>query len=44
VRIEWPQREDVRAQLRVLRKPGYQPGKQDKALQIVLEEAELLSE
>lgn len=41
-------RENVRAQLRVLvkrilRKPGYPPGKQKKATQTVLEQTALLS-
>lgn len=42
-------RQNVRAQIRVnvkciLRKYGYPPDKQDKATQIVLEQAEVLSE
>ena len=50
VTIDWTLRENVRAQLRVLvrrilRKHGYPPDKQDKAIQItVLEQAEVLSE
>jgi type I restriction enzyme R subunit len=49
VTIDWTVRENVRAQLRVLvkrilRKHGYPPDKQEKATQIVLEQAELLSE
>jgi type I restriction enzyme R subunit len=48
VTIDWPRRENVRAQLRVLvkrilRKHGYPPDKQEKATQTVLEQAELLS-
>ncbi|HDJ85914.1 MAG TPA: type I restriction endonuclease subunit R, partial [Chromatiales bacterium] len=44
--IDWPLRENVRAQLRVivkriLRKHGYPPDKQEKATQTVLEQAEL---
>jgi type I restriction enzyme, R subunit len=49
VTIDWTVRENVRAQLRVLvkrilRKYGYPPDKQEKATQIVLEQAEVLSE
>ena len=49
VTIDWTLRENVRAQLRVLvrrilRKHGYPPDKQDKAIQAVLEQAEVLSE
>ena len=49
VTIDWTLRENVRAQLRVLvkrilRKYGYPPDKQEKAVQTVLEQAELLSE
>lgn len=49
VTIDWTVRENVRAQLRVLvkrilRKHGYPPDKQEKATQIVLEQAEMLSE
>ncbi|HZS67392.1 MAG TPA: DUF3387 domain-containing protein, partial [Burkholderiales bacterium] len=48
VTIDWTVRENVRAQLRVivkriLRKYGYPPDKQEKATQIVLQQAELLS-
>lgn len=47
VTIDWTVRENVRAQLRVivkriLRKYGYPPDKQEKATQIVLEQAEVL--
>jgi type I restriction enzyme R subunit len=47
--IDWTLRENVRAQLRVLvkrilRKYGYPPDKQEKATQIVLEQAALFSE
>jgi len=47
VTIDWTLRENVRAQLRVLvkrilRKYGYPPDKQEKATQIVLEQAALL--
>lgn len=47
--IDWTMRESVRAQLRVyvkriLRKYGYPPDMQDQATQIVLEQAEVLSE
>jgi type I restriction enzyme R subunit len=47
VAIDWTIRENVRAQLRVvvkriLRKYGYPPGKQEKATQTVLEQAEVL--
>ncbi len=49
VTIDWTLRENVRAQLRVLvrrilRKHGYPPDKQAKAIQTVLEQAEVLSE
>ena len=49
VTIDWTMRETVRAQLRVLvkrilRKHGYPPDKQEKATQIVLEQAEVLSQ
>ena len=49
VTIDWTLRENVRAQLRVLvrrilRKHGYPPDKQEKAIQTVLEQAEVLSE
>ena len=49
VTIDWTLRENVRAQLRVLvkrvlRKHGYPPDKQEKATQIVLEQAEVLSQ
>jgi len=48
VTIDWTLRENVRAQLRVLvkrvlRKYGYPPDKQEKATQLVLEQAEALS-
>ncbi|WP_199533536.1 DUF3387 domain-containing protein [Devosia psychrophila] len=48
VTIDWTVRENVRANLRVLvkrilRKHGYPPGKQEKATQTVLEQAETLS-
>ena len=48
VTIDWTIRENVRAQLRVivkriLRKYGYPPDKQEKATQIVLEQAAALS-
>jgi len=48
VTIDWTLRENVRAQLRVivkriLRKYGYPPNKQEKATQLVLEQAEVLS-
>lgn len=47
--IDWSVREQVRANLRrlvkrVLRKYGYPPDKQEKAAQVVLEQAELLSQ
>jgi type I restriction enzyme, R subunit len=47
--IDWTIRDNVRAQLRVLvkrilRKYGYPPDKQEKATQLVLEQAEVLSE
>jgi type I restriction enzyme R subunit len=49
VSIDWTLRENVRAQLRVLvkrilRRYGYPPDKQEKATQLVLEQAEVLSE
>jgi type I restriction enzyme R subunit len=49
VTIDWTIRESVRAQLRVyvkriLRKYGYPPDKQARAIKTVLEQAELLSE
>jgi type I restriction enzyme, R subunit len=49
VTIDWTLRENVRAHLRVivkriLRKYGYPPDKQEKATQLVLEQAEVLSE
>lgn len=49
VGIDWCLRENVRAQLRVyvkriLRKYGYPPDKQERATQLVLEQAEVLSE
>lgn len=49
VTIDWTVRENVRAQLRVLvkrilRKFGYPPDKQERATQLVLEQAEVLSE
>ena len=48
VTIDWTMRENVRAQLRVyvkriLRKYGYPPDKQEKATQLVLEQAEVLA-
>ena len=48
VRIDWTQRENVRANLRrlvrrILRKHGYPPDRQEKATQTVLEQAEVLS-
>jgi type I restriction enzyme R subunit len=48
VTIDWTLRENVRAHLRVivkriLRKYGYPPDKQEKATQLVLEQAEVLS-
>jgi type I restriction enzyme R subunit len=47
--IDWTQRENVQAKLRVivkriLKKYGYPPDKQEKATQTVLEQAEVLSE
>jgi type I restriction enzyme, R subunit len=47
VSIDWTQRENVRARLRVsvrrvLRKYGYPPDKQEKATQTVIEQAELI--
>ncbi len=49
VSIDWTERENVRARLRVmvkriLRKYGYPPDKQEKATQTVLEQAEVLTE
>jgi type I restriction enzyme R subunit len=49
VKTDWTVRENVRAHLRVLvkrilRKHGYPPDKQEKATQLVLEQAEVLSE
>jgi type I restriction enzyme R subunit len=49
VTIDWTVRDNVRAHLRVLvkrilRKYGYPPDKQERATQIVLEQAELLSQ
>jgi type I restriction enzyme R subunit len=49
VTIDWTLRENVRAQLRVivkriLRKYGYPPDKQERATQLVLEQAAVLSE
>jgi type I restriction enzyme R subunit len=49
VTIDWTLRQNVRAHLRVivkriLRKYGYPPDKQEKATQLVLEQAEVLSE
>lgn len=49
VTIDWTVRDNVRARLRVLvkhilRKHGYPPDKQEKAIQTVLEQAEILSE
>ncbi|MBI1849038.1 MAG: type I restriction endonuclease subunit R [Planctomycetes bacterium] len=49
IKIDWSVREDVRAQLRVLlkrilRRHGYPPDKQEKAVQTVLEQSELFSE
>lgn len=48
VTIDWTVRENVRAHLRVLvkrilKKYGYPPDKQEKAIQTVLEQAEVLS-
>ncbi len=48
VTIDWSLRENVRAKLRVLikrilRKHGYPPDRQEKATQVVLEQAEVLS-
>ena len=48
VTIDWTLRENVRAKLRVmvkriLRKHGYPPDKQERATQLVLEQAEVLS-
>ena len=47
--IDWTVRESVRAGMRnavrrVLRKHGYPPDKQEKAIETVIEQAELLSE
>ncbi len=49
VTIDWTLRENVRAQLRVLvkrilRRHGYPPDRQEKAVALVLEQAEVLSE
>jgi type I restriction enzyme R subunit len=49
ITIDWTIRDNVRAQVRVyvkriLRKYGYPPDKQEKAMQTVLEQAEVLSE
>ncbi len=49
VSLDWTQRENVRAKLRVivkriLKKYGYPPDKQERATQTVLEQAEVLSE
>jgi type I restriction enzyme R subunit len=49
VTIDWTVRENVRAQLRVLvkrilRKHGYPPDKKARATELVLEQAEALSE
>ncbi len=49
VTIDWTLRENVRANLRrlvkrILRRNGYPPDKQDRATQVVLEQAEVLSE
>jgi type I restriction enzyme R subunit len=49
VTIDWTVRDNVRAHLRVLvkrtlRKYGYPPDKQERATQIVLEQAEVLSQ
>ena len=49
VTIDWTSRENVRANLRrlvrrILRKHGYPPDKQEKAIRTVLEQAEALSE
>lgn len=48
VTIDWTVRENVRANLgvivkRILRKYGYPPDKQEKATQMVLDQAEVLS-
>ena len=48
VTIDWTLRENVRANLRrlvrrILRKHGYPPDKQEKAMRPVLEQAEVLS-
>jgi type I restriction enzyme R subunit len=48
VTIDWTVRDNVRANLRVLvkrilRKHGYPPDKQERAAQLVLEQAEVLS-
>ena len=47
ISIDWTVRERVRAKLRVLvkrilRKHGYPPDKQEKAIQTVIEQAELI--
>ena len=49
VTLDWVDREQVRARLRVLvrrilRRNGYPPDRQEKATRTVLEQAELLSE
>ena len=49
VSIDWTVRENVRAQLRILvkrilRKHGYPPDKQERATQLVLEQAAVLSD
>ena len=49
VTIDWAVRENVRARMRnavrrVLRKHGYPPDKQEKAIETVIEQAEMLSE
>ena len=49
VTIDWTVRENVRAQLRVLvkrilRKHGYPPDRQARATELMLEQAEVLSE
>ena len=49
IRLDWTQRENVQARLRVivkriLKKYGYPPDKQERATQTVLEQAEVLSE
>ena len=42
VTIDWTLREAARAQIRILRKHGYPPDKQEKATQTVLEQTKLL--